>query len=131
MGILGIGVDIVHLPRILSLVQRRSAEKLAKRILSTQELADWKKISGKPESQQAQFLAVRWSLKEAAYKALYPAIIPTWKELTFHPLNASATMKPCLVYNPASGVDCNLKLHSSVSHDGDYVFTSILAEHLM
>ncbi|KAI0786321.1 hypothetical protein C8Q75DRAFT_267302 [Abortiporus biennis] len=60
MGILGIGVDIVHLPRILSLVQRRSAEKLAKRILSTQELADWKKISGKPESQQAQFLAMEF-----------------------------------------------------------------------
>ena len=59
MGILGIGVDVVHLPRIAALIRRRTAQKLASRILSTREWEDWQKISQVDSTQQVQFLAVR------------------------------------------------------------------------
>ena len=39
--ILGIGVDIVHLPRITSLVTRRGRLPLAKRILSLKEFDEF------------------------------------------------------------------------------------------
>lgn len=57
--ILGIGVDIVHLPRIAALVKRRSCEKLVRRILSLQELQDWTRLRGSDDQQEIRFLAVR------------------------------------------------------------------------
>ena len=39
--ILGIGVDIVHLPRIAALISRRGHLRLAKRILSPVELVEY------------------------------------------------------------------------------------------
>jgi holo-[acyl-carrier protein] synthase len=39
--ILGIGVDIVHLPRITALIARRGKERLARRILSPTELIEF------------------------------------------------------------------------------------------
>ena len=54
--ILGVGLDIVHLPRIASLVARRGPVRLARRILSSKELAAWS-----PDSPEAlRFLAVRY-----------------------------------------------------------------------
>jgi len=130
MNILGIGVDVVHIPRIASLIRRRTAGKLATRILSTQEIIRWKLISAtQTEAKQVQFLAVRWALKEAAYKALFPLRHPTWKELTYHPLDSVSKRKPYLEYHPtARDDDDRIHLHSSVSHDGEYVFTTVVAE---
>jgi holo-[acyl-carrier protein] synthase len=61
MGILGIGVDVVHIPRVRAFVLRRGPEKLANRILSQQERIDWVRI-GMPPGQDdliERFLAVR------------------------------------------------------------------------
>jgi holo-[acyl-carrier protein] synthase len=58
MAILGIGVDIVHVPRILALIQRRKPENLATRILSKRELADWRELP-QDLTVQARFLAGR------------------------------------------------------------------------
>ena len=44
MGILGIGIDVVHTPRIASLVARRTPTKLATRILSSSELREWEAL---------------------------------------------------------------------------------------
>lgn len=126
MAILGVGVDVVHLPRILALVQRRGAEALASRILSPPEMQEWQAKRASDVSVHARFLAVRWSLKEAAYKALYPADRPTWKEFAVSRLNHA---KPVLVYTP-KGVStaAQASFHCSVSHDGDYVFSTVIAE---
>ena len=56
MGILGIGVDVVFVPRITSLISRRGALRLASRILSVSELSDW---NATPPANQNRFLAVR------------------------------------------------------------------------
>ncbi|EJD01323.1 4'-phosphopantetheinyl transferase [Fomitiporia mediterranea MF3/22] len=124
--ILGVGIDIVHLPRIASLVARRGSERLAQRILSPRELPHWRL-----ESKDAvRYLAVRFSVKEAAYKALYP-VRPTWKELSYLSFgNPVPDCKPSLLYEPASPStnDQIGKLHVSVSHDGEYVVSTVIAE---
>lgn len=66
-------------------------------------------------------------MKEAAYKALYPTMKPTWGDLTFYPLHALHTgSKPKLILRKAYAGEFG-ELHSSVSHDGDYVLASVIA----
>ncbi|EPT02854.1 hypothetical protein FOMPIDRAFT_1029174 [Fomitopsis schrenkii] len=129
MRILGIGVDILHVPRIAALARRKSAARLASRILSQPEMAVWNDTAAEDTASRLRFLAVRWSVKEAAYKALYPKARPTWKELTF--LNDPSDLygkKPRLQYLPKQTTIPSVSLHSSISHDGDYVFATVLAE---
>lgn len=61
--IIGIGVDVLHLPRLVSLTSRYTSgsSRLAARILSQQELVHWKEISGSEDSRDAslRFLGVR------------------------------------------------------------------------
>ncbi|TFK43597.1 4'-phosphopantetheinyl transferase [Crucibulum laeve] len=128
MPILGIGIDLVHIPRISAILFRNKAERFATRILSEREFSEWQNLSDE-DSVRAKFLAVRWSVKEAAYKAIYPVARPTWKEFTYCGLHT--TCKPSLMYHPLSGKDNTRtinKIHVSVSHDGEYVYTSVIVE---
>jgi holo-[acyl-carrier protein] synthase len=70
-----------------------------------------------------------WAVKEAAYKALYPTVKSTWKELCYQSLN-EAREKPSLVYQPHSSQSNGeiVKLHVSVSHDGDYTAAFVVTE---
>ncbi|KAK0206474.1 4'-phosphopantetheinyl transferase [Desarmillaria ectypa] len=122
--ILGIGVDVVHLPRIVALIARRGPERFAQRILSNEELQSWKTIQ---EGDHARFLAVRWAAKEAAYKAMYPTVKPSWKDFSFRSLGQeSSGSKPSLFYrSPYLDISVG-EIHSSISHDGEYVFASVL-----
>lgn len=58
MTIHGIGVDILHIPRISALISRRGNEALAKRILSSEEWQEFRE-KGNTQQQAVQFLAVR------------------------------------------------------------------------
>lgn len=178
-NILGIGVDILHLPRLLQLVQRRARtslpshtnsnpeepriteraglDKLAKRILSNSERREYdliaRSLSAADDLTQLQsYLANRWSAKEAAYKALYPKYLVSWKDLCMHKPESTSnigpidvvdlsqleaqgfrTKKPELAFSDEwkskhPGVDKLPKLHLSLSHDGDYVVANVLAE---
>ncbi|KAH9894324.1 4'-phosphopantetheinyl transferase [Cubamyces lactineus] len=128
MGILGIGVDVVHVPRILRLLERRTPTKLAHRILSEKELSVWNGLPSEDEVRRTRYLAVRWSVKEAAYKAVYPVARPTWKDFTFHSLSSDGSRKPFLEYHSKERESSSWKFHTSVSHDGDYVFATVLVE---
>ncbi|CAG8443790.1 9195_t:CDS:2 [Diversispora eburnea] len=93
--ILGIGVDIIHLPRIYALITRnfpRQFKRFVTRILDSDEIKEFYSIF--PIYNEGdnmvienynhpivRYLAVRWSIKEAAYKALYPNYKATWKDL--------------------------------------------------
>ena len=71
----------------------------------------------------------RWAIKEAAYKAIYHTVKPTWKELSYRTIEGQG-FKPSLIYEPldiAEAVKLG-RLHASVSHDGDYVFATVIAE---
>lgn len=67
-------------------------------------------------------------MKEAAYKAVYPLARPTWKDFTFHSLSADGLRKPTLEYHFSDRVAAAWNFHASVSHDGDYVFTTVLLD---
>ncbi|KAL7282161.1 hypothetical protein ACG7TL_003630 [Trametes sanguinea] len=127
MGILGIGVDILHMPRIARLMERRSPAKFAQRILSGKELSFWHAIPLAEEARRTRYLAVRWAIKEAAYKAVYPMARPTWKDFTFHSLSSDGLRKPTLEYH-INSQDTPWSFHASVSHDGDYIFATVLVE---
>lgn len=73
MGFIGIGVDVVYLPRIVSFIKRRTARRLASRILSNDELAAWDSIPPRDDLRRTRFLAVRYVLKG---RSLYMIIKP-------------------------------------------------------
>jgi len=57
--LLGIGIDVVHLPRIAAIFKKYSGHKFASRILSERELEQWNCLRDTSERRQIQFLAVR------------------------------------------------------------------------
>ncbi|KAF8231866.1 4'-phosphopantetheinyl transferase [Tricholoma matsutake] len=131
MAILGIGVDVVHIPRFAALLSRRCPRRLAARILSEEELTQWGSLPTSDMFRRIRFLAVRWCLKEAAYKAMYPEMRPTWKELTYRGLCPRKDgLKPALVYHPIIAVESTKvgRMHISISHDGDYVIAFVTIE---
>ncbi|KAL0577709.1 hypothetical protein V5O48_004258 [Marasmius crinis-equi] len=136
MGILGLGCDIVVVTRVLEILKRRGPHRLASRILSKKEMSDWQLQLSRSQvletEENARFLAVRWAVKEASYKALYPDFIPTWREITYRSKGRDGS-KPSLAYTPPSNASTTvdtLKMHCSVSHDGPLVFATVIAERL-
>ncbi|ORE09962.1 4'-phosphopantetheinyl transferase [Rhizopus microsporus var. microsporus] len=121
--ILGIGVDILYLPRITSLASRRGKEKLAKRILSTKELSEFNQLKSVHDHNHIMYLATRWCIKEAVYKALYPIHKLEWKQVTVTKTGG----KPVLMIENSLlyGIQ---RTHVSVSHDGDYAMAQVILE---
>ncbi|KAG6855129.1 hypothetical protein C0991_006058 [Blastosporella zonata] len=131
MAILGIGVDVLHVPRIAALLARRGS-RLPDRILSQMETLQYQLLPTQDISRRIRFLAVRWAVKEATYKAMYPIVQPTWKEVSYHGLGeGQVRRKPVLEYHPLTLSDKSKigPIHASVSHDGEYVFTSVTIEY--
>jgi holo-[acyl-carrier protein] synthase len=67
--------------------------------------------------------------KEAAYKALHPHRKTTWKDVEIVKTKQTGT-RPLLQWTEASGTDSTVKMHLSVSHDGDYVASTVIAERI-
>ncbi|KAI9316613.1 4'-phosphopantetheinyl transferase [Dichotomocladium elegans] len=124
--ILGIGVDIVYLPRIAGLVARRGRGPLARRILSPVEHKEFIHRFPKDDQQMTEqviYLGSRWCVKEAAYKALYPVCRLEWKQVTV----AKEQDKPVLkLSNGADGIVG--RSHVSLSHDTDYAVAQVIFE---
>lgn len=57
---------------------------------------------------------------------MYPFVKASWKEFTYEKLSG----KPSLRYDPIFDVNRYKigRTHVSVSHDGDYVYSSVLIE---
>ncbi|ORX50173.1 4'-phosphopantetheinyl transferase [Hesseltinella vesiculosa] len=124
--ILGIGIDIVHVPRIVQLVSRRGRERFAKRILSQQEHVEfYEKFprSACQDNDQLQYLVSRWCVKEAVYKALYPRHKLVWKDVTVWKDRG----KPML--SIMNGTEYGIMhSHLSLSHDGEYTTAMVILE---
>ena len=59
MTVLGIGIDLFHIPRLASLVARRGLNRFARRVLSDVELEKWD-----PRGDDSlRYLAVRYALR--------------------------------------------------------------------
>ncbi|OBZ90018.1 Holo-[acyl-carrier-protein] synthase [Choanephora cucurbitarum] len=121
--ILGIGVDILHLPRITALISRRGQDTLARRILSQKEYVQFRQLQDLDQQKCDSYLSARWCIKEAAYKALYPHHRLEWKQVTV----VKKAGKPELEFlnSKLYGIQ---RAHVSLSHDGEYAIAQVLLE---
>lgn len=110
----GIGTDIIEIERIKKV---NKAHRLAKRILSDEELVKYMGISNK--TRQTEFLAGRFAVKEAYSKALGSGIGGTvaFKEISC--LNDSRG-KPSIVNDG--------RAHVSISHSEAYALAMVVLE---
>lgn len=129
--IVGIGVDLIHLPRLAKLLARRpGGEKrvhhFGRRILCRSEQDELRDISNAETARLHTWLAVRWAAKEAAYKALYPHLRVRWSDLH---VDKARGVKPAMRFSAESEVPVAARpgLDLSISHDGDYVVAFVVA----
>ncbi|OAC98996.1 hypothetical protein MUCCIDRAFT_114165 [Mucor lusitanicus CBS 277.49] len=117
--IIGVGVDIVHLPRIAALIARRGSDGLARRILSPTEYTEFT-AKYKDDPSELRYLGSR---QEAVYKALYPVHKLEWKQVSV----AKKAGKPYLsiLNSDLYGIQ---KTHVSLSHDGEYAIAQVILE---
>ncbi|KAK6332130.1 hypothetical protein TWF718_002664 [Orbilia javanica] len=126
----GIGVDILHLPRLLSLLSRRPISKFTRRILTPNELAEFQRLSTEPKNHTSalsdpatRFLATRWAAKEAAYKAsinLIPRTKEQWMGWKSFEIMKGPRGEPLLTIRDGNGGKVG-NGQVSISHDGEYV----------
>ncbi|KAJ1979997.1 hypothetical protein H4R33_005580 [Dimargaris cristalligena] len=154
--IVGIGIDLCCISRIRRIVEQGPghATRFARRILHPTEWTDYQRRWGAPltgtgESERGAgvgvgvaagvirsqrpvpddmvwFLASRWAVKEAAYKALYPQRKLTWKEVAL--VKSTGSPKPYLKIERAQECDGAGHSHVSLSHDGDWVVAQVIFE---
>lgn len=112
----GIGVDIEEIGRIRHVSDQ---ERFVKKVLTPNEIAVYQTLS---EKHATEFLAGRWSAKEAYSKALGTGI---GAAVSFQDVEIldDETGKPELVKHPYKG-----KGFVSISHTSELVMTQVLLE---
>lgn len=135
---LSVGTDVVHLPRIRRLINKREGRNLipfAKRILHPLEIRD---LSHRHPQWQAQhekncvdsdsliqWLGGRFAAKEAARKAMGATTLG-WKDVRVEVKSSGGPQIICATRDiDNKNVEHEAKL--SLSHDGDYVVATVLA----
>ncbi|MEO3986073.1 holo-ACP synthase [Plesiomonas shigelloides] len=125
MAIFGLGTDIVEIERIAK-VHERSGDRLAQRILTANELAQYQ-----ASAQPVRFLAKRFAVKEAAAKALGTGIRSGLAFNQFEVCN-DALGKPCLHLH---GVAAEMAacygithLHVTIADERHYAVATVLLE---
>ncbi|KAL7750065.1 hypothetical protein RI367_004580 [Sorochytrium milnesiophthora] len=133
MPILGIGTDILQMSRLARLFSSRGHTSLADhrlctRVLSPTELDLLRSQLSTTDTDEVaaavRFLALRWTAKEAFYKAVYPYCRPTWKQVSV----MQRDRKPELVVHDEQLQQWVGRVHMSYSHDGDYATATVLVE---
>ena len=114
--IVGHGIDIEELASIENAVTRR--EGFAKRVLTAKEMERFTSLKGR---RQIEYLAGRWSAKEAFSKAMGTGI----GKLTFQDLEVLNNERgaPYFSQAPFSG-----KIWLSISHTDQFVTASVILE---
>jgi len=114
--IVGHGIDIEELSSIESAVTRH--EGFAKRVLTAKEMERFNSIKGR---RQIEYLAGRWSAKEAFSKAMGTGI----GKLAFQDLEVLNNERgaPYFSQSPFSG-----KIWLSISHTDQFVTASVILE---
>eukprot|EP01134_Creolimax_fragrantissima_P006944 CFRG6944T1 len=127
MTIRGLGVDLVQVARIQTAVQR-SGKRFLEKIYLPSEIDEYHTKLQASEASAFQYLASRWAVKEAVYKAVHPHIVG-WQDSSVRKLstggpelNASPHLQSVLTEIGAK------KSFLSISHDGDYSIAHIILE---
>ena len=111
----GIGLDVTEIERIT--VAHDSSSKFKERILTTQEIKRFEKLS---EMRQLEFLAGRFAAKEAFAKALGTGI---GKSCSFHDIEVlpNEVGKPMLFFK---GIE--VKGHISITHTKQFAAAQVI-----
>ena len=122
--IIGTGIDIVNLKRFYDMDKER-LNLLAKRILTDDELVEFQQLL---EIKRPVHLAKIWSIKESIGKAFGTGISndSVWKNMQIF---KNALGQPQVQFRGALArktVIC----HISVSHDGDYLVSNAVLDHV-
>jgi holo-[acyl-carrier protein] synthase len=122
--IIGTGIDIVNLKRFFDMDEER-LNLLAKRILTDDELVEFQQLI---EVKQPLHLAKIWSIKESIGKAFGTGISEdsVWKNMQIF---KNSLGQPQVQFRGAlarKSVIC----HVSVSHDGDYLVSNAVLDHV-
>lgn len=114
--IVGHGIDIEELASIQNAVEKRKG--FAQRVLTDKEMERFESLKGR---RQVEFLAGRWSAKEAFSKAMGTGI----GKLGFQDLEVlnNETGAPYFSKSPFSG-----KVWLSISHTDQFVTASVILE---
>lgn len=121
MSIIGIGTDLCRVERINELLSK-SGEALPQRLLTSDERTQLQK------EPSPNWLAKRWAAKEAVAKALGTGI---GGNLSFQDIQISKTEanQPIVtLLGEAATRWKGVRLHLSISDDGDYAMASVAAE---
>ncbi|GAB9462831.1 hypothetical protein Gpo141_00000314 [Globisporangium polare] len=149
--VFGVGVDIAHIPRFADCFARHG-ERFLRRAFHPSEVAEFR---SKPAAAQPGFLASRWAVKEATYKAFqrYRVLFPEIRLVKQSPSdNDSASAADAKIFTPvqtklsvaessqALRLEFNgetlalaeqLSLvdpHVSISHDKDYAIAYVVLQ---
>ncbi|KAJ1888249.1 hypothetical protein LPJ66_008672 [Kickxella alabastrina] len=126
--ILGIGVDILSIARIQAIVGRGSkyAQRFSRRILCDQELEHYNSVEIAQmagNTARVNFLAKRWCLKEALYKAAFPHQTLKWHDVCIQ----SVGPKPMASVRWDAQL-AGAKTHVSLSHDHGLLVGYVVVE---
>lgn len=132
--ILGVGHDLVHLPRFRQLLNTRSphrVSRLAQRILHPEyerprfeaKLAD--PLSLEDSKSASFYLANSWACKEALYKSLGPLDQRNCRFNHWYKTH-TADGKPIIQCDEYARLHPDEQFFLSISHDGDYLSTFII-----
>ena len=122
--IIGTGIDIVNLKRFYDMDQER-LNLLAKRILTDNELVEFQQLI---EIKRPVHLAKMWSIKESIGKAFGTGISndSVWKNMYIFKNALGQPQAQFLGALARKNVIC----HISVSHDGDYLVSNAVLDHV-
>ena len=146
---LGVGVDITHIPRITRLIQRWESRFL-QRAFAPSEIARYRSLADAVSGPcPMAYVASRWAAKEALHKAVYPRTgirldfaeievcrwVPTAENGGFSrkfcaPAEVMRTgSAPAFAFHGAAA-QCvsrlNLQPSLSISHDGEYAVAFVV-----
>jgi holo-[acyl-carrier protein] synthase len=123
--ILGIGVDLVHIPRIRQAIERWQ-ERFLDRVFTADEVA-----YARRRRDPAEHLAARFAAKEATLKALGTGLTMgvRWREMEVRRARGGPPTLSLSGRTAAIGTARGVRaLHLSLTHDGDYALAQVVAE---
>ncbi len=123
--IAGIGVDVVHIPRIRQAIERWQ-ERFLERVFTADELA-----YARRRRDPAEHLAARFAAKEATLKALGTGLSMgvRWREVEVRRVRGEPPRLALSGRTAALGAARGVRvLHVSLTHDGEYALAQVLAE---
>ena len=122
--IIGTGIDIVDLRRFHDMDSDR-LNRLAKRILTDDEFVEFRQLD---EVKHPVYLAKIWSIKESIGKAFGTGISndSVWKNMQIFKNSLGQPQVQFLGALARKTVIC----HISVSHDGDYLVSNAVLDHV-